>query len=66
VTILLLAASVVNAVVCMRNFGKGVRPYLQGTSQRAFKARPDDQVYMLDHGGSSVSAFPRTKNLTIE
>ena len=40
ITILLILFTITNAIVCMRNFGTGLKPHLQSSS-RKIKEKPD-------------------------
>lgn len=50
ITILLILLTITNAIVCMRNFGKGLKPHLQSLSRkRKVEEKPDiNSINMQD------------------
>jgi hypothetical protein len=50
ITILLILLTIINAVVCMLNFGKGLKPHLQSLSRkRKVEEKPDaNSINMQD------------------
>ena len=63
ITVCMLVATIVNAVWCMYNFDKGLKPHL---SKRQSLGADDSKTYQQEYGMPAVSAGQSHTRMTID